>query len=330
MDIINKQTTQTDKNYAVNDEMNGSNYYRTENFIDDYMRCFLEDIFVNILPGSLSYSPTTIVRPQRLYTLEEGSDFANTLKNFFEAKRLWKEHFNQKGLLSKKKPTKKREGYEPCDFMNKWISSLHLGHHIEIKSHIGGYGVTILLYEDKDDETGMPLADKGFGILQLFAILLKIEIAIMESITNKKLYTYYFAGINSDLIQYFRSYNQLHPATVAMEEPECHLHPSLQSKFADIIIDAYQQYGVHFLIESHSEYLIRKLQLHVSQNAVKNTDISLLYVNSPTRPSYLPLITDIGIDKDGTLKNEFGKGFYDESVRLSRELFKANKEDDEE
>ena len=176
----------------------------------------------------------------------------------------------------------------------------------------------------------MLLADKGYGVLQLFVFLLKIEISILEMKTNEKLYVYDTTGLNQNLIKYLRTHNQLHPITVALEEPECHLHPSLQSKIADMIVEANKQFGIHFIIESHSEYLIRKLQLLVSQEEIGIDNISLLYVNQKSRPNYLPVLTDIGINEDGTLKNEFGKGFYDESLRLSKELFNFKKEDDEE
>ena len=97
-----------------------------------------------------------------------------------------------------------------------------------------------------------------------------------------------------------------------------------------MLVDANTQYGIHFLVESHSEYLIRKLQLLVSQKEIDSKDISLLYINPKSRPSYQSMITDIGIDVDGSLRHEFGSGFFDESLRLSRELFKPKTEEDEE
>ena len=97
-----------------------------------------------------------------------------------------------------------------------------------------------------------------------------------------------------------------------------------------MLVDANKQYGIHFLVESHSEYFIRKLQLLVSQKEIESKDISLLYVNPASRPSYLPVISDIGLETDGTLKNEFGTGFFDESLRLSRELFNPKTEENEE
>lgn len=326
MDLINKATTNTPHSLINFDEVNMSWYYQMENYIDSFLRNVVEEVFVNLLPGSMAYSPTTIVQPKRLYSLEENNDFARTLKKYFEARRAFEEEKDTGVYYA----GSKEKGYIPCMFINKCLKQLEIADHVEIKSHADGYGVTIHLYDSEEDLVGMQLVDKGFGVLQLFAVLLKIEIAILEMKTNEKLYKYYTSGLSQEIIKYLRTHNQLHPATVALEEPECHLHPSLQSKFADMLVDANKQYGIHFLVESHSEYFIRKLQLLVSQKEIDSKDISLLYVNSASRPSYLPVITDIGLETDGTLKNEFGTGFFDESLRLSRELFKPKTEDDEE
>ena len=120
------------------------------------------------------------------------------------------------------------------------------------------------------------------------------------------------------------------PITVALEEPENHLHPSLQSKLADMLVDAHKSYEVQFLVETHSEYLIRKLQLLIARETIENDRVSILYVNGKNRPSYMPLVKSISVDKDGNLEDVFGPGFFDESVRLSKELFQLNIKDDEE
>lgn len=326
MDLINKATTNTSHSLINFDELNMSWYYPMENNIDSFLRNVVEEVFVNLLPGSMAYFPTTIVQPKRLYSLEENNDFARTLKKYFDARRAFKEEKDTGVYYA----DSKGNDYTPCMFIDKWLKQLEIADHVEIKSHADGYGVTIHLYDSEEDKVGMQLVDKGVGVLQLFAVLLKIEIAILEMRTNEKLYKYYTTGLSKEIIKYLRTYNQLHPATVALEEPECHLHPSLQSKLADMLVDANKQYGIHFLVESHSEYLIRKLQLLVSQKEIDSQDISLLYVNSASRPSFLPTITDIGLNPDGTLKNEFGKGFFDESLKLSKELYKPKTEDDEE
>lgn len=327
LDIINQLMTNTDKSYLDFHEVDHFEFYKYNYYLFKYFRNAIEEIFANIMPGSFTYSPTTIVRPQRLYSLEEDSDFTNTLKKYFEVKRLWISEVEKCNVLENL--TIFEDKHQPCSFINKWLCQLGIAHHIDIKTHANGYGVTIHLYDNENDEKGMLLADKGFGVLQLFAFLLKIENAIIESQINEVRYPNCTRGLSENLIKCLRTYNQLHPITIALEEPECHLHPSLQSQFADIIADAYKQHGIHFLIESHSEYFIRRLQLLVSEKEIKNGDVTLLYVNPQNRPSYIPAITDIGIESDGTLKNEFGSGFFDESTRLSKELFKAKQDDNE-
>ena len=319
MDIINRLTTNDKKTYLVYD-MDGRPSYAIENKINNYIRLIIEDAFANLLPGSLDYSPTTIVQPRRMYSLEENSDFARTLKNYFETKRV----FGDKQISILSHQNKK---YKSLSFINKWLKQLEIAHHVEIKSHADGYGVTIHLYEDEKDKKGTLLVDKGYGILQLFSVLLKIEVSILKMIRNDRV-TSLNNGFNLELMDEIRKWKQLNPITVALEEPECHLHPSLQSKFADMIVDAYKQYDVHFIIESHSEYFIRKLQLLVSQKEIMNDDISLLYINPASRPSHIPVITDIGLEEDGCLKNEFGSGFFDESLRLGNELLKYKEDDD--
>lgn len=333
MDLINKATTETSHSLIDDiDEysLDGKIRYKFEMLLDDFLTKLIEEIFVNLVPGSITYTPTTIVQPKRLYSLEENDDFARTLKRFFEAKKSFEDEDNKEKnsirvYLEIQNKTYKDDSYKPCSFINKWLKELDIANHVEIKSHADGYGVTIHLYENKKDKKGMQLVDKGIGGLQLFAVLLKIETAILETKTNEIRYKHDTTGLNEEIIKLLRTHNQLYPTTVALEEPECHLHPSLQSKLADMIVDANLQYGIHFLIESHSEYLIRKLQLLVSQEEIENNNISMLYINPTNRPSCLPIIIDIGIDTDGTLKNEFGTGFFDESWRLSKELYRPKK-----
>ena len=49
-------------------------------------------------------------------------------------------------------------------------------------------------------------------------------------------------------------------STVILEQPELHLHPSVQSGLADILIDAHKTRGVQILLKSHSEHLLQTLQ----------------------------------------------------------------------
>lgn len=328
MDVINQLMTGSSNSYVKYDEINDHQYYYLENDIDKYLRCVIEDVFINLLPDSLTYSPISVVELRRMFSLEENSDFSETLRTYFETKKMW---YSNKNINPSYRIAHRDEmRYQPCSFINKWLSQLGIAHHVEIKSHAAASGATIQLFNNENDTDGMLLCDKGYGVLQLFAILLKIEIAILKTKINDELYPLETKGFHDNIIKFLRPYVKRHPVTIALEEPECHMHPSLQSKIADMIVEASREYGIHFIIESHSEYFIRKLQLLVSQQLINNDDVSLLYVNPIDRPMYEPVITDIGLDSDGMLKNEFGRGFFDESLRLSKELFNPKTENDEE
>ena len=314
LDKINQILTSSPLSYVEYDEVDDTHRYCLSHKIDYILRRSIEDILSQSLPGELSYTRTSLVNVKRMYGLEEDTDFSDMLKTFFENKR-------RLSTVQKNNDT-----YQPCSFLNKWINEFGVAQRVDIKLHADGYGVTIRLYSSETDSKGMLLADKGYGCTQLFSILLKIESAILESVRLNLIYHFDTRGIGEDLTKCMRSYSQLHPVTIALEEPENHLHPSLQSMLADMIQDAYSNYGVQFFVESHSEYLIRKMQLLVAKKKISSDSISLLYVNPISRPSYLSMLSDIGIGEDGILKHEFGSGFFDESIRLTKELFKSTDE----
>lgn len=283
------------------------------------------DLLQNTLPGDLLYSRTEGVSVKRLYSLENGTDFAELLKDYFEKSwRISKFQIDFHGELPSRK-------YKPGTFLNKWVNELGLAHHVDVSSVADGLGASIRMYSSENDKEGMLLADMGYGSTQLFMIILKIENAILDSVRMHNLNQFTTEGFNEELIDYIESDTYLynHPITVALEEPENHLHPSLQSKLADMLVDAYKNHEVQFLVETHSEYLIRKLQLLIAQEHICNESVSILYVNSKNRPSYMPLVRRIGVDEGGNLEDVFGPGFFDESFKLSKELIKANIKDDE-
>jgi len=107
--------------------------------------------------------------------------------------------------------------------------------------------------------------------------------------------------------------------TVLLEEPEQNLHPALQSKLADLLHYVNKNYNVRFIVETHSEYLIRKSQVIVAEeNFADNKE---LHEKNCFKVYYLP---NNGIEPyemeyrtDGCFKNDFGEGFYDEAENLA-------------
>ena len=175
-----------------------------------------------------------------------------------------------------------------------------------------------MVYLNKDGETNL-LADEGYGITQLFSLLLQIENSILNA--TKKKYT--IGKWTTE--RYSQIEFRYNPTIIYIEEPENHLHPKFQSLLADMFLEAYQKYNIHFIIETHSEYLIRKLQLHVANKEIDFSadDLSLNYVD--TAEQGFAFNKPIEVQEDGRLKGSFGSGFFDEADKLAVELimFKA-------
>ena len=110
-----------------------------------------------------------------------------------------------------------------------------------------------------------------------------------------------------------------------IEEPEANLHPNLQSKLADILVMAHQEFRIHFILETHSEYLIRKLQYLVAKKNISEDDVTIYYFNSDEYVSASEnKVKEIKIDEFGGLTDTFGPGFFDEATQLQFELYRLN------
>ncbi|MBQ9465817.1 MAG: DUF3696 domain-containing protein [Muribaculaceae bacterium] len=267
--------------------------------------------------GNMSYVSSARANVNRLYTLDSKDDFSQLLKNYFENRHLYMEYVNSIGFIGKR-------DYVVDSFMNRWIEKFEIGKAISLNIDQEGLGVQIRLHKTEND-TGRILADEGYGITQLVSILLQIETAILAA-QGEKVNNIWcleaFDGYDTETFHYEIN-------TIAIEEPEIHLHPKYQSLLADMFVEAYEKYNIHFIIETHSEYLIRKLQLIASEHgdedekgnkiSVNRSDVSIFYVNAPSNKSKQK-VKRIAICSDGYLDDTFGEGFYDEATKLSRRL----------
>jgi predicted ATPase len=106
--------------------------------------------------------------------------------------------------------------------------------------------------------------------------------------------------------------------TLLIEQPEVHLHPQLQAKFIDALIGISKRN--RYIIETHSEHIIRMLQIIVKEkrHGIRGSDISITYLRKEGRKM---VKTFHAIEEDsGKLKPLFPKGFYDVSYNLAFEL----------
>jgi hypothetical protein len=68
--------------------------------------------------------------------------------------------------------------------------------------------------------------------------------------------------------------------TLAISQPEIHLHPNVQADLADYFVNRALVKGLHYIIETHSEYFINRVRLLLSKGKIKPKDISILYLSS--------------------------------------------------
>ena len=196
-------------------------------------------------------------------------------------------------------------------FVADWMQAFGIGANFKVDATVPGeaYCLTIVDY----DHTEQPLADKGMGAIQMMMLLLRLATIMRRAKSNKSAAT-----------------------TVVIEEPEQNLHPKMQSLLADLFqsIATNNEYKINFIIETHSEYLIRKSQVLVANaNYADEKDVE---ESCPFKVYYLP--SDAGepyqmhYKVTGGFVEKFGTGFFDAAtesdmvvIRKEFELKKKNR-----
>ncbi len=103
-------------------------------------------------------------------------------------------------------------------------------------------------------------------------------------------------------------------ATICIEQPELHLHPRLQGDLADVFIRTSigSEQNNSYVIETHSEHIIRRLMRRVREGKISKDDISIVYVEPGPNGS---TVTHLHLDDDGDLMDEWPNGFFEEGFR---------------
>ncbi len=189
------------------------------------------------------------------------------------------------------------------DFIIRWLLVFEIGSEL-----IYGYNEEHDFYYLKIDNKSLP--DVGLGNSLIIRLLLEL-IAVNGKINSHQ--------SDGQLIIAF-------PKTYIIEEPETGLHPAFQSKMAEMLVDIQKTFNVNLIIETHSEYLIRKLQYLTATKKIEPGDAVIYYFNNPKKiPDGEEQIKKITIEKDGSLTDNFGPGFIDEGINLKFELLRLNK-----
>lgn len=106
-------------------------------------------------------------------------------------------------------------------------------------------------------------------------------------------------------------------STVIFEQPDIHLHPSVQAGLADVFIDAWKKRGVQIIVESHSEHLLRRLQRRIAEEGIPQDDVGLFFCSAGDRASRL---MPLELDTYGNISNwpkEFFRDQFDEIAAMA-------------
>ena len=190
------------------------------------------------------------------------------------------------------------KGDEEFSMIEEWLEEFKIGNSLKVIPYKGDNYSLVIFDKDNPEITGdkkkgypggIDLADKGMGSIQIVILLLRL----------------------ATLIRKYKG-QQL---TILLEEPEQNLHPALQSKLADLIYEVNKKYDLRFIIETHSEYIIRKSQVIVAES-----NKSIMPTENPFKVYYIPndgnLPYEMVYRADGKFSNEFGPGFFDEANNL--------------
>jgi len=103
-------------------------------------------------------------------------------------------------------------------------------------------------------------------------------------------------------------------STVLMEQPEIHLHPSVQSGLADVILAAASSRNLQVIVESHSEHLLRRFQRRVAEEKYQSGLIKLFFCANKDGKSNLE---DLHLDLFGEIHNWPTHFFGDEMTEIA-------------
>jgi AAA15 family ATPase/GTPase len=219
-----------------------------------------------------------------------------------------------------------QKGELPHRFIETWLQKFGIGDSFEIES-ISGEAYLVKIFNEKSASKHLDdLADLGTGSIHIVYILFELSLAIYhQQKISERMHREVFqdsgkdeSGSLSNIYLYGR-YN----VEVYMEEPESNLHPALQSLLSDLFYEVSTRYYVWLMVETHSEYLIRRSQVISAMKGLSGpfNPFKVFYfpagLESPYELVFLP---------DGTFERSFGPGFFDEASASTLELIRLKRQ----
>lgn len=200
-----------------------------------------------------------------------------------------------------------QSGYTGKEFIEKWMRNFGIGETFRTPL-LKGQCYSIIVKDKEGVEKN--LSELGTGSVRLMALLLQIGTIIKTEDEDKEA----------------PDYKEEIKRLVLIEEPEQNLHPALQSKLADFFESVP---NTQFIVETHSEYIIRRSQVLVAKKGYKT--IEETNEKSPFVVYYFPDSKDLipykmQYQPSGRFLLDFGEGFFDAAANIAIELAKIERE----
>lgn len=170
--------------------------------------------------------------------------------------------------------------------VQKWFTLMGIcGFESELKNEI----VYLNLNANPQNDTRVSIADVGFGVSQIFPIVLE--------------------GLRMP-----------QGGTLLLEQPEIHLHPNLQMQMADYFV-AMAKSGKNFIVETHSDHIVNRLIRRIveSKDGELN-DLIGIYFIKPTEEG--SICEEINIDDKYGITN-WPDEFFDQVANEQEKIMMA-------
>ena len=120
--------------------------------------------------------------------------------------------------------------------------------------------------------------------------------------------------------------------SILLEQPELHLHPQVQQKFADFIIEMTTKNKLQIILETHSDHILNRIRRRIAQAKLENNDptlfnnCSILFAERENGNTNFRQAT---LTESGTYDfTDYPKGFFDQGAEDAFFILKASMEED--
>ena len=117
-------------------------------------------------------------------------------------------------------------------------------------------------------------------------------------------------GVSQVLPVLILCYSAPEGSILILEQPEAHLHPSAQSELGDVLVDVVKNRNVQIILESHSAFMLHRLQRRIAEEQISETDTALYFcqINDGTSE-----IEQLDVDEYGNIRN-WPQNFFGDDV----------------